>query len=71
MKRKLNLNVDQTRKIFEIAELHVDYLRKYGEKVPSFEIILELNINKLKYNLSGNAKSADIDTELEKLKKIY
>lgn len=74
----LDLTVAQAGLLFEVTEMHLEWFKKKYNKPPLFEVLLELNHNKLKYAMklieieSNNPHSSnDITVELNRMKKSY
>lgn len=74
----LELTVVQAGLLFEVTEMHLEWFKKKYNKPPLFEVLLELNHNKLKYamkliEIENNVvhSSDDISIELNRMKKSY
>lgn len=74
----LDLTVSQAGLLFEVTELQLEWFKRKYSKSPLFEVLLELNHNKLKYAMKlveidkkEKHTETDITNELIRMKNSY
>lgn len=71
------LDKQQSNDLYDLTEVHMTWFqRKCGES-PLFEVLIELNVNKIEFSLNqlkkqkGSITSEDVTNEIKKLKNTY
>ena len=68
----IKLTKKQTDMLYKVAERHQDwYAVHYGDDVPAYEVLLELNHRKLSYKINTTMDENDITDLLNKMWKNY
>lgn len=62
------LTIAQTELLYEVTEMHQKWYEEFYSEVPSFDILLELNHNKIMFLIDDNTSESFIT---ETLKEMY
>ena len=68
----MELTKKQTDILYKVASRHSDWYKvHYGDDIPAYEILLELNHRKLSYKITTTMDENDITNLLNKMLKNY